>query len=283
MPVPEVLRTLSYDPAFWAEWFRGGGPDEPDPVELRVTFPISHGFGLVLDVDRHHGTFGLGLRTPITIEPIQLGWDDPSDWYPHCLRWPEIDLIGRVTALDDPSLPHPGLPVVLLSRFAPITPEDDAVGVRALLGAALRSLQVPAPPLEQEPLFPDAGQSWPVLSDEQVAEYTAITQRDLRTLRVTDNERFPFEELAELVRLAERRLARLRVEPWYTDQVAAAARTSDVSALLATLDAAGCDHPTIIDALTPPVAPAEAAWVVEILGGGMPVPLGRRWRDIGVR
>jgi hypothetical protein len=262
VPVPEVLRTLSNDPAFWAEWFNGGHPDEPDPVELRVTFPVSHGFGLVLDIDRFYGTFGLGLRTPITIEPI--------------LRWPEVDLIGRVTALDDPSLPHPGLPVVLLSRFAPITPEDDAGAVRALLGAALRSFRVPAPPLEQEPLFPDAGEPWPVLSEDQVAEYLAVTQRDLRTLRVTDNEQFPFEELAELMRLAERRISRLRGEPWYTDRVAAAARASDLSALLAALDAAGCDHPTIVDALTPPVVPAEAAWVVEVLGGAVPVPLGRR-------
>lgn len=276
MPVPDVLRTLSNDPAFWAEWFTGVHPDDPDPVELRVTFPVSHGFGLVLDVDRHHGTFGLGLRTPITIEPIQLGWDDPSDWHPHCLRWPEVDLIGRVTALSDPSLPHPGLPVVLLSRFAPITAEDDPVAVRALLAAALRSLRVPSPPLEQEPLFPDAGEPWPVLNDEQVAAYVAMTGRDLRTLRVTDNERFPFDELAELVRLAERRIAGVRAEPWYTERVAEAARASNISALLAALDAAGCDHPAVVDALTEPVVPAEAAWVVEVLGGTVPVPLGRR-------
>lgn len=275
MPVPDALRALSLDPAFWSEYYGGAQPDEPDPAELRATFGVSHGFGLVLDVDRHRGTYGLGLRTPITIEPILLGWDEPSDWIPHGLTWPEVDLVGRVTALSDPSLPHPGLPVALLARFAPITAEDDPAAVRDLLATALRSIRVPAPPLEQEPLFPEAGQPRPVLTEARVAEYLKITERDLRTLRVPDSERFPFDDLAHLVRLAERRVAGLRAEPWYTKGVAAAARARDVPGLLAALGAAGCDHPTVVDALTEPVVPAEAAWVVETLAGDATVPLGR--------
>ncbi|MEJ3742358.1 hypothetical protein WEI85_03560 [Actinomycetes bacterium KLBMP 9797] len=269
MPVPDVLRTLSLDPAFWDEYFGGGHADDPQPAELRVTFPVAQGYGLVLEIDRHDGTYGLGLRTPITIEPVPLGWDGP-DWLPHGLTWAEVDLVGRVTALDDPSLPHPGLPVALLARFAPITAEDDPAAVRDLLSAALRSLTVPAPPLEQEPLFADAGQPRPVLSEARVTEYLRVTERDLRTLRTPGSELFPFADLAELVRLAERRIARLRAEPWYTEQVASAARTANRPALLAALDPAGCDHPTVLDALTEPVVPEEAAWVIATLA----VPLG---------
>ncbi|BCB85947.1 hypothetical protein Psuf_032600 [Phytohabitans suffuscus] len=172
MPVPDALRTLSHDPAFWADYFFRATPAaDPDPADLRATFPIAGGYALVLDLDREYGTYALGLRTPGGSEPIPMAWDDRSRWHPHGLLWPELDLIGRVVALDDPSLPHPGLPVALLCRFAPITPEDDAAAVRDLLGAALRSLRVPVPPAEQEPLFPYSPR---VLTEEQVADYLQV-------------------------------------------------------------------------------------------------------------
>jgi hypothetical protein len=282
VPVPDALRALSLDPAFWAEYFFHAEPaGEPDPAELRATFPISHGYGLVLDLDRVYGTYALGLRTPTSIEPIPMGWDDQSHWHPHCLHWSELDLVGRVVALDDPSLPHPGLPVVLLCRFAPITAADDPDAVRALLQAALRSLRPPPPDLEQEPLFPYAPR---VLTERQIGEYARLPEPgDLRTLRISGSERFPYEGLAELVRLAQSRLARLTAEPWCTERVralagglAGAGDAPGVGALLAELEAAGCDHPTVLDALTDPVTPTEAAWVVETLAGRVPVPLGGR-------
>lgn len=279
MPVPDVLRTLSLDPDFWAEYFfRAEPPGEPRPAELRATFAISHGYGLVLDLDRTYGTYALGLRTPTSIEPIPMGWDDQSRWHPHCLHWSELDLIGRVVALDDPSLPHPGLPVVLLCRFAPITAAEDPDAARALLEAALRSLRPPAPELEQEPLFPYAAR---VLTERQVSDYAKVPELDdLRTLRIGEDERFPYEGFAELLRLAHARLARVAAEPWCTERVRALAQevsgTAGVGELLAALDDAGCDHPTVMDALTDPVTPAEAAWVVETLAGGVPVPLGGR-------
>jgi hypothetical protein len=45
-------------------------------------------------------------------------------------------------------------------------------------------------------------------------------------------------------------------------------RTGDLAqapALGVALRAAGCDHPTILDALAEPLAPARACWVVELL------------------
>ncbi|MFD0741263.1 hypothetical protein ACFQ1L_04365 [Phytohabitans flavus] len=172
MPVPDALRTLSHDPAFWADYFFRATPEaDPEPAELRATFPVAGGYALVLDLDRAYGTYALGLRTPVSGEPIPMAWDDRSRWHPHGLRWPELDLVGRVVALDDPSLPHPGLSVALLCRFAPITAEDDAAAVRDLLGAALRSLRVPVPPAEQEPLFRYSPR---VLSEEQVTDYLDV-------------------------------------------------------------------------------------------------------------
>ncbi|MDQ7907046.1 hypothetical protein RB614_21270 [Phytohabitans sp. ZYX-F-186] len=275
VPVPDALRTLSHDPAFWADYFfrtHRSTPDaDPDPAELRATFPVAGGYALVLDLDREYGTYALGLRTPGSSEPIPMAWDDRSRWHPHGLLWPELDLIGRVVALDDPSLPHPGLPVALLCRFTPITPEDDAAAVQALLGAALRSLRVPVPPAEQEPLFRYTPR---VLSEEQVADYLEVPGEGVAgTLRYAGSDVFPFDDLAELVRLAQRRVGRVAAEPWRTERVRALARQRDIAGLLAALEAGGCDHPTLLDALSDPVTPAEAGWVLDMLGGDIPVPL----------
>jgi hypothetical protein len=277
VPVPDALRTLSHDPAFWADYFFRAAPvADPDPADLRATFPVAGGYALVLDLDRRYGTYALGLRTPTSVEPIPMAWDDRSRWHPHGLLWSELDLLGRVVALDDPSLPHPGLPVALLCRFTPITAEDDATAVRGLLGAALRSLRVPVPPDEQEPLF---AYSPRVLTEAQVADYLEVPGEAVAgTLRYAGSDVFPFDELAELVRLARQRVARVTAEPWCTEQVRALARHGDTPALLSALESAGCDHPTLLDALAEPVAPAEAAWVADVLGGAGTVPL--RWDGI---
>jgi hypothetical protein len=49
-----------------------------------------------------------------------------------------------------------------------------------------------------------------------------------------------------------------------------------VPALLGALTEAGCDHPTVLDALSEPLVPAEAYWMVETLAGAEPGTLLRR-------
>jgi hypothetical protein len=62
--------------------------------------------------------------------------------HPHVLRWEEADLIGRLQALRDPDLPHPGaLLLLLLPYVASIEGSDHRLGLR-LLNRALRSLGV---------------------------------------------------------------------------------------------------------------------------------------------
>ena len=39
---------------------------------------------------------------------------------------------------------------------------------------------------------------------------------------------------------------------------------------LGALTEAGCDHPTVLDALSEPLVPAEACWMVETLAGAEP-------------
>jgi len=42
------------------------------------------------------------------------------------------------------------------------------------------------------------------------------------------------------------------------------------------LTEAGCDHPTVLDALSEPLVPIEACWMVETLAGALPGSLLRR-------
>ncbi|MEV1286763.1 hypothetical protein [Micromonospora sp. NPDC049679] len=329
MPFPEILRTLSQESDFWAAFLFEEDPPDPAgfPADLRVTFPVAGGYGLVLDFDLPYGENRLGLRQPGATDPIELARVDRTHPRPYALRWAELDLIGRVIALDDPSLPHPGLPLALLFRYAPTAIGDDGAVAAEFLAAALRSLRRPEPeaPMrhtgpEQPPLalFEDA-RWWPapptepgaVLDEDRIA--TQVRRNDGRDVgfawrhrhgwgwvaavnepaddgsyprgaRVSGNEAFPFWELTELLRHARRRLAAVLDAPWRDpDTVLPLARRicdtgdlTEVPALVSALEKAGCDHPTVMDALTDPVVPAEACWVIETLVWAEPGTMARR-------
>ncbi|MEV4705288.1 hypothetical protein [Actinoplanes sp. NPDC049316] len=296
MPVPEALRRLSEDPRFWsflwADESATADPD-PDPAELRISLPVTGGYGLVLDLDLVTGEQALGLREPATSEPVQLGWVAPGRPYPAALRWHELELCARVIALEDPTLPHPGLVVALLGPFAPATAEDDESTIAAVREAAYRSLRRDVPTVEPAgpeqaplPLF-TADAWWPqpaqlspqVLDEAAIAAYTTPAPAHLQ---VRVGSRFPHEGLQELVRHAARRLSQLPEEQWYADVRPLARRIADtgdlgpVNALLGVLTEAGCDHPTVLDALSEPLVPLEACWMVETLAGAAPGTLVRR-------
>lgn len=301
VPVAEALTRISQDPDFWSALAGDDGvvvPVDGDtgltpdgvPGELRVGLPVAGGYGLVLDLDLTRGEQTLGLRGPTTSEPVQLGRAGPGCPAPAALTFGELELCGRVIALDDPCLPHPGLVTALLCRFAPVTPDDDPDAARAVLAAAFRSLRretaepvqppVPTGPGPEQPplpLFADE-RWWPrpprpsarVLSEGHIA---ALLTPATAGPPVRGTARFPAVDLAELVRLARERLARLPRDPVYDEVlplvrgIAADGDLSPVPELLSRLTEAGCDHPTVLDALSEPVIPAEACWVIETLAG----------------
>src|SRR5262249_1271621 len=80
------------------------------------------------------------LRHKDSGKDILLGWQqDDGHVHPHVLRWEEADLIGRLQALRDPELPHPGIPFLLLLPYvAPVKGSDHHLGLR-LLNSALRT------------------------------------------------------------------------------------------------------------------------------------------------
>jgi hypothetical protein len=292
VPVSEALRRLSEDPRFWT----GDGAattDSDDARELRVSFPITGGYALTVDLDPATGERTLGLRVPASSEPVQLGWAPPGGPCPAALRWWELDLCARVIALEDPTLPHPGLVVALISPFAPTMPDDDEHEVSAMREAAYRSIRRDVPPPEphgpeQAPLPIFAGDHWwpspPALSPQVLDEATIaeLAGPAPAYLEVRGGSRFPREELADLVRKASAHLERVPHESWYAETRPLARRILDsgdlapIPALLGALTEAGCDHPTVLDALSEPLVPVEACWMVETLAGAAPGTLLRR-------
>jgi hypothetical protein len=245
VPVSEALRRLSEDPGFWT----GEPATDPDARELRVAFPVIGGYALVLDLDPSTGERALGLRQPASTEPVQLGRAPGEGPYPAALRWWELELCARVIALADPLLPHPGLVVALLSPFAPATPDDDELSISAVREVAYRSLRRDVPPA---------------------------------LLQVRTGSRFPHRGLADLVRRAAAHLDQMPAQQGYAEirplarHIAESGDLRPLPALLGALTEAGCDHPTVLDALSEPLEPIEACWMVETLAGAEPGTLLRR-------
>jgi hypothetical protein len=301
VPVSEALLRRSADPTFWAALRPGGAPITRLSGELRASFPVAGGYGLVLDVDLSTGEQSVGLRGPASSEPVQLGWAAADRPHPAALRWWELDLCARVIALDDPTLPHPGLVVALLSPFAPATPDDDAAEIAAVREAAYRSLrrdpgdlpedpgdlpEDPGPEQAPLPLFDDA-RWWParpapsaqVLDEAAIAAWTtpATTSTEVRS-----GPRFPHDDLTRMLELAAERLRSIGDQPCYAGvrplarRIAVSGDLTGVPDLVGALTEAGCDHPTVLDALSEPLVPEEACWMVETLAGAAPGSLLRR-------
>jgi hypothetical protein len=282
VPVSEALLRLTENTAFWTGEHATAA--DPDARELRVSFPVTGGYALVLDLDPATGERTLGLREPAWSEPVQLGSALPAGPATAALRWWELDVCARVIALEDPTLPHPGLVVALLSPFAPPTADDDERVVATMRAAAYRSLRREVRPIEpagpeQQPLPIFASDDWwpaprgaspRVLDDAAIA---VLTREAGPHLEVRSGSRFPRDGLADLVRLAAAHLDRLPHGSWYAETRPLARHILDtgdlapVPALLGALTEAGCDHPTVLDALSEPLVPVEAYWMVETLAG----------------
>ncbi|MBW6438036.1 hypothetical protein KZ829_30325 [Actinoplanes hulinensis] len=289
MPVSEALRRLAETPAFWT-----GEPFDTEglPTEVHLSFPVVGGYALVLDIELPSGDRALGLRRPSASEPVQLGWAPPSGPYPAALRWWELERFARVIALSDPLLPHPGLVVALLSPFAPAAADDDPAEIAAVREAAYRSLHREIPfdeqlagltsGPEQAPLPLFTSERWwpaPRVSSPQVLDEAAIASLSTPAqarLQVRAGHRFPHEDLSDLVRHASALLTEMPNRDWYAATRSLAGRIvgsgdlTAVPALLGALTGAGCDHPTVLDALSEPLVPLEACWVVETLAGAEP-------------
>ncbi|MEV0894102.1 hypothetical protein [Promicromonospora sp. NPDC050262] len=164
MTTPSALHELWHDPEFWARYTfaHEDGPgadrlgalqdlldehddldddvDDEDDTSLDVAFEVDAGHHVVLSIDVSIDLHSLGVTTPGTTEPAELGWDDLAHWHPYALRWSELDLICRAIAARNPELP-PGAALALLCRFAAVFDDDDVDQALAAVDEAYAALR----------------------------------------------------------------------------------------------------------------------------------------------
>lgn len=157
-----ALRESLPDPVFWARYTfaHADGPggdrlgalqdlldelddeDEDEDSSVDVAFEVGPGHYVVLSIDASIDYYSLGVTTPGTGEPVELGWDDLAHWHPYALRWSELDLICRAIAARSPELP-PGTPLALLCRFSAVFDDDDVDQALAAVDEAYAALRPP--------------------------------------------------------------------------------------------------------------------------------------------
>jgi hypothetical protein len=300
MNLPDALPQLATQKRFWARWFwfREDGhayaeltnyqqPVPPRDRHLlgdtfpmcRLDFLVAGGRGLRLEFGVDLGYFQFELLRP-GAKPVQLGWDDQAHWHPHVLRWEELDFVCRCVTLADDRLTHPGLALLLLHRFTPITDGEDAGAVLALLRSAWRSVGVrDGRTIDRLVRRMDARgegfdwqldekRGWTLRQDDWMSH-----DRGLYTLRSKGYRKFPFADLNATVERARKTCAQVVRPQWKTPAVktlAAAAQAGDLDAMPALADAleeAGCNQAVILRHLRDRDEPARGAWVVESLAG----------------
>src|SRR5438132_566677 len=283
MPIPDAVRSVIHDPAFWSDYFREGiyynsylSLDDPsiDPSLSGLTNSI------VLSITPRHrlclllGEYLDGLRLELldtqenSKTTIAYETDDDLLWV---LRWEEVDLFGRCLALQDPEWSHPGLLVLLLSRAAPATTDKEAALAFPLLESAWKSLGLFSPARINS------------LIDNRDSRVSNLMWRFekphgwmLGSRSIDSWSKFDFSCWNQFVNYAEA-FSRASVSPerflrGRTDVerlALAIAETADwqkAPALADTLEEADCRQVAVLAALRSGV-PAQILWVLELLLG----------------
>ncbi len=173
----------------------------------KVVFPLEGcGATLALSAD---ATGYLSLSFGVGESSFEVAWDDLAHWHPHLLRWAELDAISRVVAMSAPAYPHPGVPLLLLARFAPLVSEADGKWVLPLVADAWRMIGLSVAAAEARLIeiidFRSAAVEW-----HQVPQLGwCVTQAEghsgprLYSLRMKHNAAFPWRQWYEFVERVE--------------------------------------------------------------------------------
>lgn len=129
------LASLIGDARFWTDAYFVTAPEDVDAyadledVSFRIgEHVLTHSFGGLYE-------FSLGLAR-CNEAPVEIAFDDQAHWHPHLFRWEELEAVCAAIAAGDRGLPHPGVPLLLLARFAIVTDEPEAQRAWAVMAAA---------------------------------------------------------------------------------------------------------------------------------------------------
>lgn len=149
MPLPEPLKPLIQTRRFWTDFFRITHQDiDTDTYnelqDCTIDFLLGDtGHGLSISLQSYISEISLSFisSSPKT-KKLVIAYDDEAHWFPHALRWEEVNLICDAVSSVDPELKESGVLLPFLSRFAPICQGDDVDWIVGIMGAALAKLDV---------------------------------------------------------------------------------------------------------------------------------------------
>jgi hypothetical protein len=300
-PSRDLIRRIVLDYGFWDGYLdrpREGFDDDPPGLVTELALLTAGELSLEVRILQNPNLMTLFLRQGGELLP-ELGYDDAcAQFLPWTFRWAELEYIARLAALRDARLRHPGPLLGLLSRFTPLTTDEEVRVARPMLAAALNQLSE-GPPVP-EPRFGPAlherlayqldhwdcrerepGYQWvPDAEGWALAEVEKDFARPL-TIRSQGGAEFPFPQWAAFMNNVVaayhttvdpgwRSLRVVRTNSFHLEDM-------DPVELADQLTIAGCDHPVIVRALRDPIDELETLWVLELLYGEEPGSLlGRR-------
>jgi hypothetical protein len=127
--IPRKLAAIAEAPAFWESYLWEDGCKGRFP-SCAIDLAVSSDASLRVEIRRDFD--GIALRA----RDVELASDSAANGCPDVLRWMELEVVCRAIALRRPELAHPGLPLRLLARFAPICIGDDLGAAGPMLIAA---------------------------------------------------------------------------------------------------------------------------------------------------
>lgn len=273
MSIPPKLAAVADDPQFWTSYLWEDAREVRFPG-CKLKLPVSKDQALVLEIVRDIDAVRLLLP-----DGAELAVDSPAGGCPDVLRWAELEIVCRALALRHPALAHPGLPLRLLARFAPICAGDDVAAIAPMLVAAWRAAgaadRVVRSRIERVDrradgfVWVDAGGCWGL---EQQPPAGCEPVGRAYGPRFSGNPAFPHGALRAVIDAAAATVAGAVEPAWRSgapgQRARAAVQAGDLGAgdeIAALLTRAGCRVDGLLHALTG--AAAARAWALEVLLG----------------
>ncbi|WP_106410499.1 hypothetical protein [Pseudofrankia saprophytica] len=311
MPLPEPLITEMREDLFWSEvlwedaWEDAWVPQAARKPSVRFAVDVGDDYGIGTNVMLGSGMQSLEIYAPGSADGEDIGYVDGAHPMPKALRWEELELVCRASALRDPEIRHPGPVAALLLPYLLRDGSESLDAVSPVLDAAFRLVRPqPGHGLRSETRSrlkwpPPKGTTWVTRPDGHLA-VTNSGWPPLNSYRTPEAEHFPFGVLAGLFDAARATVAAVAAaapltEPAVRSALEVAIRDQDVSALANALRDVGYGddieydddafyvedawhgNAVVLRALEAPTEPVETAWVLEVLSGAAQGSVIARW------
>ena len=293
--IPSRLQQLAGTPQFWLDYFWLAARDWQDAADdyraLEGTaLHVELGAGINLSLEFRYLLYEmvLVLEHPELEGSAEIAWDEEEGGQPQVFRWSELEYLCRAIELKHPSLVHPGLPLLLLCRFAPICDDADAHLAMELMTSAWKRV-CPGVSRGRVQAFTaridlrNAALKWRHHADrwtvEQSEEAAYGDVYDFYSLRSDDNDAFPFAALESTFNRARELTLNAAATPalLVQDDVQAMLSALENSNQLAelpiladALELGGYSHARILEALRRPAERARHGWLLELVTGTEP-------------